>query len=179
MSDFVCGDCQKSFSTSEALEQHQGAKHSLQKSSGLTRKNKKTALWGVVIIVVLIFIVLFWQLSNAKTLPPTDIARHIEVSPPSHVMKNPMRMEIQKHMLEHADGIEGGKGGVVINYDCESYSCETGMIERLEAFAGKYDYVYVAPYRNMKNKIALTRLNQISVLDEYDEKMIEDFILLR
>ena len=40
-----------------------------------------------------------------------------------------MPIAIQKHMLEHADGKEGGRGGVIINYNCEDFNCEDGLIE--------------------------------------------------
>ena len=101
---------------------------------------------------------------------------HIEAIPPSHVLKEPMRIEIQKHMLEHVDGNQGTRGGIIINYDCVNYECDSGLIENLEAFAGEYDYVYVAPYSNMKVKIALTSLGRIETLDEFDEEVIRNFI---
>lgn len=108
-------------------------------------------------------------------LPPIDIQGHVEASPPSHILKEPMPIEIQKHMLEHADGY--GPPGVIINYNCEDYFCEEDLIEKLEEFALKYNHVYVAPFPGMEAKIALTRYGKIEILDDYDEEKIENFIL--
>ncbi len=99
---------------------------------------------------------------------------HIESNPPSHVLKEPMPITIQKHMLEHADG--SGRAGVIINYNCRDYSCEENLIENLEAFALSYNYVYVAPFKGMDAKIALTKLGKIKILEEYDESIIKNFI---
>ena len=87
-----------------------------------------------------------------------------------------MDFRVQKHMLEHVDGTEGGRGGVILNYDCENYECDDDLIDNLEAFALDYDFVYVAPYKNMKNKVILTKLNQIKTLDQYDEEIVRAFI---
>ena len=77
-------------------------------------------------------------------------------------------------MLEHVDG--AGRPGIIINYNCKDYKCEDNLIEKLEAFATKYDYVYVAPFKGMDAKIALTKLGKIEVLEEYDESLIINFI---
>ena len=78
-------------------------------------------------------------------------------------------------MLEHADG--KGPPGIIINYNCVDYACESDLIEKLEAFAKKYSAnVYVAPFKNMDAKIVLTRLNKIEILESFDENKIEDFI---
>ncbi len=112
---------------------------------------------------------------NSKTLPPIDIAGHIEENPSSHVLKEPMPLPIQKHMLEHADG--SGPPGVIINYNCMDYQCEEGLIPKLEEFTVKYpEFVYVAPFKGMDAKIALTRFREIEILDSYDEQKIESFI---
>ena len=118
----------------------------------------------------------YFTASKVETLPPTDMDGHVEKNPESHILKDTMLTVIQKHMLEHADGIEGGKAGVIINYNCKDYECENGLIEKLEKFAVKYDYVYVAPFKGMNAKIALTKLNKIEILDNYDEDKINDFI---
>jgi len=78
-------------------------------------------------------------------------------------------------MLEHADG--GDIPGIIINYNCKDYNCEGGLIENLESFAEVYPKnVYVAPFKNMATKIALTKLGRIEVLEEYDENRIHIFI---
>jgi len=66
--------------------------------------------------------------------------------------------------------------GIIINYDCKNFECEQGLIEQLESFAIKYNNVYVAPFKNMPVKIALTKLGRIETLSEYDENKIETFI---
>jgi len=112
---------------------------------------------------------------NAMSLPPTDMQGHIEASPESHVLKEQMPLQIQKHMLEHSDGT--GPPGVIINYDCNNFDCEDDLIKNLESFAIKYSSnVYVAPFKNMPVKIALTKLGRIETLDEFDERAIEIFI---
>ena len=111
-----------------------------------------------------------------EKLPPIDIRGHIEANPSSHVLKEPMPIVIQKHMLEHVDGVEKGRGGVIINYNCKDYECESDLIDNLEAFSKKYEYVYVAPFKGMNAKIALTKLNKREVLDKYNNETIERFI---
>ncbi len=127
-------------------------------------------------LVGLIIAGIVWGISSIESLPPTDIQGHIESKPPSHVLKEPMPITIQKHMLEHIDGVEGGRGGVIINYNCESYECESELIEKLEAFATRYNYVYVAPFKGMDAKIALTKFGKIDVLEEYEENRIKNLI---
>lgn len=107
-------------------------------------------------------------------LDPTGMADHIEVSPPGHILTEPMPVAIQKHMLEHADG--GGRPGVIINYNCVKFRCPEGMIERLASIARSYPFVYVAPFLDMDVKIAVTRLGKILILDDVDERQIREFI---
>lgn len=173
-----CEICNREFKDAESLAMHNKSKHP-EKIPKEKRpfQFRKIRNWGIFLIIAgLIFYGIFLSFSNIKTLPPTDILGHIESNPSSHVLKEPMSLEIQKHMLEHADGIEGGRGGVIINYNCKDYECEDGLIETLESFANKYDYVYMAPFKNMDAKIALTKLNKIEILEEYGEKKIEEFI---
>ena len=118
------------------------------------------------------------MISSVKTLPPTDMQGHVEANPDSHVLKEPMPIPIHKHMLEHADGT--ASPGIVINYNCKDYSCEADLIEKLETFAGRYPAnVYVAPFKNMDAKIALTKLGRLEILEEYDEQKINSFIIGR
>jgi len=148
-----------------------------QKKLAAKKTYKKVRNW---IIWLVILGLIIWGISSMfsgglKTLPPTTDRGHIEVSPESHVLREPMRPEVQRHMLEHADGT--GPPGVIINYNCEDFGCEKGLIEKLEAFAQIYpEFVYVAPFPNMDAKIALTKLNNIEILEEYDESKISIFI---
>jgi len=175
-----CEICDRTFKDSEGLEMHNKAKH----SDNIPKPKKEFKMpiskgWGIFIVIlgVLIFGV-YWMVTssaNAQELPPTNMAGHTEQVPSSHILKKSMGISVQKHMLEHVDGQDGGPGGIIINYDCDNFECESGLVENLESFAGKYGNVYVAPF-NMPVKIALTRLGRIETLDEYDEIKIEIFI---
>ena len=172
-----CEICDRTFKDAEGLVAHNKAKH----SEKIPKEKKplpvkKIRNWGIFIIIVLLIVFGFWKVSNVERLPPTDIQGHIESNPPSHIIKEPMPIAIQKHMLEHVDGIEGERGGVIINYNCKDYSCEENLIEKIEAFASDYDYVYVAPFKGMDAKIAITKFGKIKILEEYDETLIKNFI---
>jgi len=177
-----CEACDRTFGDPEALAMHNSAKH----PENVTKEKKplpkkKIKRWVIFIIILGLIIFGFYYLfsaaSNVSALPPTTMQGHIESNPASHVLNEPMSIPIQKHMLEHVDGQEGARGGVILNYDCENYSCEESLIENLEQFSETYDYVYVAPFKNMKVKIALTRLNKIETLDAFDQDVINTFIL--
>ena len=173
-----CEDCNRNFKDEEGLEMHNSAKHSKPESKKKTLKinPKKIRNWGIFIaILILVVIGFYFMFSSVKTLPPTDMQGHIEESPPSHILKEPMNILVQKHMLEHADGV--GSGGIIINYNCEDYDCEFDLIEKLEEFARIYtSNVYVAPFKNLDSKIVLTRQNGIEILEDYDEERINNFI---
>jgi len=175
-----CEPCDRTFKDSEGLRQHIAAKHpELVPKEKKSLPVKKIKNWGIFIVIVgLVIFGLYWLISSgasAQALPPTSMEGHTERLPPSHILKKPMRIDVQKHMLEHVDGQEGGKGGVIINYDCNNFDCESGLIENLESFALNYNNVYVAPF-NMPVKIAITKLGRIETLDEYDATKIETFI---
>lgn len=176
-----CDICDRNFKNEEGLEMHNKAKHS--SSDEETKKNKKPVNtkkirnWAILIVILALIVWGFVSLFNQTTLPPTSQQGHIEAIPDSHILRVPMGELIQRHMLEHADGINGGPPGVIINYNCEDYSCEQGLIESLEAFATQYTAnVYVAPFPNMGVKIAITREGRIQTLDEYDQTTIDNFI---
>ncbi|MBS3082203.1 DUF3105 domain-containing protein [Candidatus Pacearchaeota archaeon] len=178
-----CDICDRNFKNEEGLTMHNSAKHFevLNKNSpksqinkdGMRLKFKKIIEIGVVAILIWGIIAL---IPNGGGLPPIDFNGHIESSPPSHVLKKPMRIEIQKHMLEHVDGIEGGRGGVIINYNCKDYECDENLVENLESYANQYGYVYVAPFKGMTSKIAITKLGRIQTFEEYDAESIKQFI---
>ncbi len=146
----------------------------------LTPKRKPVVWKGILTKIAIIFASillmagLIWYVASRPNLPPTDLARHIEQNPPSHILNDPMPEVIQKHMLEHADG--KGAPGIVIQYNCQKYSCEKGLVKKLEAIIKKYpQHVYLAP-GNYDGMIILTRLGQREVLDKFDEKKILNFI---
>ena len=174
-----CEICNRKFKDADDLAMHNKAKHlELTEKPKKSLPIKKIRNYSMLIsAAVLIGLFLIWGFSNIKTLPPTDMQGHIESNPPSHILKEQMPIAIQKHMLEHADGT--GSPGIIINYNCKDYVCEEDLIKKLESFAVKYDYVYVSPFKGMDAKIALTKLNKIEILEEYDNEKIKEFIEIR
>jgi len=175
-----CEICNKTFQSRDALNDHNRGKHPEKREKPLVtnEKKKKIKTWFIVIAVVigLVWLISF-LVSNITTLPPSTMEGHVEASPPSHILKEPMNLVVHKHMLEHADGKEGGRGGIIINYNCDDFTCENGLIEKLEAFAVRYpEHVYVAPFYNMDARLVLTKLNQQKILDEYNENVIDNFV---
>lgn len=178
-----CEVCGKRFGAVEALHMHAKAKHSKPKEekkqwefvfSAVSKNIKKVA--GALAVVAVPFFLFFSFSGNseANVLPPTDIRDHVEEIPSSHVLKEPMPLLVQKHMLEHADG--KGLPGIVINYNCLDFSCEPDLIPKLEAFASLSENVYVSPFPEMSVTIALTRYGRIETMDSFDEARIESFI---
>jgi hypothetical protein len=107
-------------------------------------------------------------------LPPTTMQGHIEESPKTHIVDDPMSDAIQRHMLEHADG--KGKPGIIIQYNCQKYICESDLIQNLTDLVKQYpDNVYLAP-NNYDGKIILTKEGKLETLDQFDEQKIKDFI---
>ena len=107
-------------------------------------------------------------------LPPTTMKGHIEESPKAHIVTEPIPDNIQRHMFEHADGT--GKPGIIIQYNCQKYTCEPDLIEKLTTLVKEYpDNVYLAP-NNYDGKIILTKEGKLETLDQFDEQKIKDFI---
>jgi len=173
-----CDKCGKEFHSPESLEQHKMASHPIEESRKVLSEEQKKKIKNYSIFVVIFILVvgsIGYLVATSKTLPPVSIQGHIEVNPTSHVLKEPMKLEIQKHMLEHADG--SGPPGIIINYNCEDYECESDLVENLELFSEKYpSNVYITPFKNMDAKIVLTRLNKIEILESLDEQKIDNFI---
>ena len=174
---YKCEACDRTFANADGLASHNSAKHSEEiPKEKKSLPIKKIKNWTITLIIIGVIVgLIVWGISSVKILPPTDMQGHIEVSPESHVLKEQMQITVQKHMLEHADG--SGPPGIIINYNCEDYVCEEGLIDNLEAFAEKYPAnVYVAPFKKMDAKIALTKFNKIEILEEYSEVRIDEFI---
>lgn len=176
-----CEICGKSIGDERALEKHANAKHPQPvKQPLLSQKQiKRIKNWSIVITILVVIVGgLAYLNSTAKNLPPTTDIGHEEASPASHILKEPMHITVQKHMLEHADG--SGPPGIIINYNCADYTCNPDLIEKLEQFAVDYPInVYVAPFPNMDAKIALTKLGKIEVLNGYNYGVIQSFITSR
>lgn len=173
-----CEICDRTFNDAEGLAMHNNAKHP--ENAPKPKKEFKSPIskgWAIFIIIILGIVgLIWWSTTLGSTLPPTSMQGHIEANPPSHIMKVPMRYQVQQHMLEHVDGGQGARGGSIINYNCIDYDCAPDLIENLEAFANQYQHVYVAPFKNMDAKIALTKLGQIDILEEYDQERIDFFV---
>ena len=173
MKNYDCKECNKEFESLESLDAHNIHKHPERVKKRFLFQKKKIKKW---LIFVLILILIIWGItsfSNQKVLPPIDIKDHIESYPSEKIVRTPLVLAVQKHILEH---VPSGRPGVVINYDCFTYQCEENLVPNLEQFGKKYDFVYVAPFKNMKNKIVLTRYGKLKALDNYVEIVIEEFI---
>lgn len=172
-----CKHCGNKFGSADALSMHMNAKHDNEPKGFLSKSlMKKIKIYSIVGVVLILLIFGGLALTNRKSLPPKDMAGHIEVVPDTKISGRPLDPRIHKHILEHFDGGDGSRGGIVINYDCESYDCEPGLIEKLQDFTKSYEYVYVAPYKNMKSKIVLTKLNRQITLDDFNSETIDQFL---
>jgi len=141
------------------------------------RKSKSMTILIALVIIGFVGFMIYLITSNdsVSQLPPTTMQGHIEQSPPSHISDRPMLEPIQKHMLEHVDGIEGGRPGVIIQYNCEDFVCEADLVDKLKSIVGEYTYVYLAP-NDYDGKIILTTLGNREILEEFDEERIRNFI---
>jgi len=141
--------------------------------AGKRKKILKFVGWTIVVIALLVGV--FALLGLQKNLPPTSFLNHIEVSPPSHIVTEPMDYRIHKHMLEHADG--GGPPGIIINYNCEDFECESDLIDKLEEIVRDFPAnVYLAPWSGMSERLVITRESRQKVLVGFNEQEIRDFI---
>jgi cell division protein FtsL len=147
------------------------------KKARVKRKLKKILnIFYTIIAVVAIIWGISSLASNTKKLPPTSMQGHIEESPASHILTEEMPENIQRHMLEHADG--NGDSGVIVQYNCEKFECESDLVKKLAKIVKEYPtFVYLAPSSEYDGKIILTRPGKIKVLDEFNEKVIKSFII--
>ena len=137
------------------------------------KKIVKSTLGAIAAVGVIAVFLL--AMNQREILPPQDIQGHIEVSPARRFLTQPMDIRVHKHMLEHADG--NGPPGVIINYNCQDFVCETELLEKLERLTEEYPQrLYVAPYPNMSAKLVITKLGKQMVLSEFAEQQIREFI---
>ena len=98
--------------------------------------------------------------------PPTS-GPHLPYLAPWGIHTEPIAKELQVHNLED--------GGVVIQYNCPS-GCPD-LVDKLKAIVERYpDRVILAPYPDMKTRIALTAWTRIDAFDQLDESRIERFV---
>lgn len=127
-----------------------------------------------ILIAALIVGLLAWLVASRPNLPPTAMQGHIEESPPSHIVNTPIPDNIQRHMLEHADG--GGSPGIIIQYNCSDFDCAPDLLSRLTELVNDYpENVYLGP-NNYDGKIILTKLGKRKMLEEFDRETIVKFI---
>jgi len=149
-----------------------GRKLRREKISAAPKKIGRYVLYISIIVGVIGGIV--WLISLNPDLPPITAQSHSEGSPSAHIITTAIPDAIQRHMLEHSDG--RGEPGIIIQYNCDDYECEEGVIEQLNSLVSKYpENVYLAP-NNYDGKIILTKIGRREILDKYDEQVIRDFI---
>lgn len=96
--------------------------------------------------------------------PPTS-GPHLPYIAPWGVHARPVPLPLQVHNLED--------GGVMVQYNC---TCPE-LVDQLRGIVSKYDkFVILAPYPEMKSRIALTAWTRLDRLEEFDEKRILRFI---
>jgi len=96
--------------------------------------------------------------------PPTS-GPHLGYIAPWGVHTRPIPRELQVHNLED--------GGVLVQYNCEC----PDLVEKLTAIVRKYDkFVILAPYPDMKTRIALTAWTRIDAFTEFDEGRVRRFV---
>ncbi|MCP6718770.1 MAG: hypothetical protein KJI71_00880, partial [Patescibacteria group bacterium] len=77
-------------------EQKQTEKKKLRNSSGLSTNLKKIVTYLTYAAIGIGFIVIIFRLIGGQPkLPPISMQGHIEVSPPSHILNEPMPENIQ------------------------------------------------------------------------------------
>lgn len=107
-------------------------------------------------------------LTTYNSDPPTS-GPHLPMIADWGVHKDPVSKELQVHNLED--------GGVVVQYNCPPASSECKpLVDKLADIVRRYDRVLLAPYPNMKEKIALTAWSRIDKMNDFDEKRIVRFI---
>jgi len=146
-----------------------------QRKEKIAEAPKKAGKWALYIFVIAVVVGgIGWFIARIPNLPPTSMENHIESSPPAHIVNQPIPENIQRHMLEHADG--GGSPGILIQYNCKDYECAPDLIEKLTALVNEYpENVYLAPNK-YDGKIILTKLGKREILETLDEETIRTFI---
>lgn len=163
-------------SKKERREQRKQEKEIKTVSDRKTKKIKKYSFWTIILVIVIgiLFFVVKSTL-NRKNLPPMISQGHIEESPSSHILDEPMPEKIQRHMFEHADG--SGSPGIIIQYNCSKFECADDLVERLIKIVNEYpENVYLAPGPDYDGKIILTKEGNIEILEEFDADKIRNFI---
>jgi len=151
------------------------SKKAVQRKEKITEAPKRAGKWILYILIISVVVGgIGWLFSKAPKLPPISMENHIESSPPAHIVNQPIPENIQRHMLEHADG--GDSPGILIQYNCKDYECAPDLIDKLTALVNEYpENVYLAP-NNYDGLIVLTKLGKREILETLDEEAIRTFI---
>ena len=158
-------------------------KRQLKKLRKQTKRNEearqKTFKKGMGYALIVLFFGggLFGIIALMKAQPNLPVITgqgHVESSPPSHIVNKPIAEAVQRHVLEHADG--KGKPGIIIQYNCDDFDCESDLISNLSALVKEYpENVYLAP-NDYDGKIILTKMGKMEILEAFDETFIRKFI---
>ncbi len=168
----------------DRYERRQGARQRRQQESRNARRQnlRRTVLkfaGGLAVVVLVIGgLALFVTTRSTfgKELPPTGFTpSHAESFPPQKINSRPIPRLVQEHVMERNAGHE--RGSMLVQYNCRTYTCEPGLVDRLTEIVGAYPpYVYLAPYPTMDAKIALAAPGRLLTLDTLDEDKIREFI---
>lgn len=128
----------------------------------------------VVAVLVPLLALAAWtiaRIAGAQSFPPTGtFARHPETFPSEQIMEEPIDDAVQSHVMEHGSHRPGAKPGVIVSYNCEKFTCEPDLVDRLKAIvSGHSEGVYLAPYPRMDGKIALTTRGRLEVRNAIKE----------
>ena len=168
----------------ERYERRQGARERRQQASRRARRGnfRRTLMMAGGVLGVLVLAIgglaLFMATSSTfgKELPPTGYtAAHLESLPVQQINRVPILRRIQEHVMEREAG--HARGSMLVQYNCRSYQCEEGLVDRLTALVSSYPpQVYLAPYPTMDAKIALAAPGKLLLLDAFEEDKIREFI---
>lgn len=161
-----------------------------QKAFKPRRRPKRLIAWGAAIVVAS---VVGWFAYQAAGTPPGEAVpslgnAHIRGLTEAHIPYNsnpptsgphmgnlapwgihtvPIPRELQVHNLED--------GGVLVQYNCPEGCAE--LVQKLEKIVKRYkEFVILAPYPDMDERIALTAWTRIDKFDGFDEQRIVRFI---
>ncbi len=141
------------------------------------RRTAITAGVATVVLAGLVVGAVFFVIANSKILPPTSFGpSHSEQFPARQINRVPIPLPIQEHVMERGGG-HHLIGSMLIQYNCDRFECEPGLIAALEEIvSARPSNVYLAPFPAMDAKIALAAPGRLVTLDELDESRITKFI---
>ncbi|MDY6773693.1 MAG: C2H2-type zinc finger protein [Candidatus Nanohaloarchaea archaeon] len=196
MPKYVCDKCGEVFRSKEELEEHSHSSSGVSRLSGIELPDLSLKQIGVLFAVFLmssLFLGTAFFTSSIGpssqnsgggpavqgTNPPTgytvrsasDIPQVPQSQiPDSAVTEEPLSRDTQVYLLT--------RPAVLLQYSCTGCS---GTVQELSSIAKKYNsgrtWVYVAPYREMDSRIAVTGFRRIPLkLEDVDKKEIGGFI---